>query len=317
MQDAISDIVTKKLSGNLLTDKEQSAFDQWLQVPANADEYAELVRVWTIAGKAEYTMDVDIDAEWEQFKQLTQKRRFLRPQFAWIASAVASVALLIGIFASRSATTTEVFRYATVDGAEMVVLPDSSTVWLNKNSQLTYKYNEARHSRNVALCGEAMFNVRHTGDDFVVKTPQNVFTKVLGTSFNLKAYDTDGKVELTVVEGKVSFGARKNNRIVTKGQHASFDCAEKELMPTDSLDNNALAWRTGLFAYDNKSLSQISVQLGDYLNKKIVLPKDTRNIQYTGKFDHPTAESVAEIIATAMNWNYQISDSEIVFSKRK
>lgn len=317
MQDAISEIVAKNLSGSTLTEQERKALDEWLLVPANADEYAEFVHIWNAAGKVRYQMKVDVDAEWNLFRKQVQKTRYIRPRHVWAASIAASVALLIGIFASRSATTTEVFRYATVDGAEMVVLPDSSTVWLNKNSQLTYKYNEARHSRNVALCGEAMFNVRHTGDDFVVKTPQNVFTKVLGTSFNLKAYDTDGKVELTVVEGKVSFGARKNNRIVTKGQHASFDCAEKELMPTDSLDNNALAWRTGLFAYDNKSLSQISVQLGDYLNKKIVLPKDTRNIQYTGKFDHPTAESVAEIIATAMNWNYQISDSEIVFSKRK
>lgn len=317
MQSAISDILTRNLSGETLTCEEQQAFDEWLRVPANADEYAEIVRIWNAAGKIRYHMDVDVDAEWEQFKQFTQTHRVIRPRFVWAASIAASVALLVGIFASRSANTTEVFKYVTVDAAEMVVLPDSSTVWLNKNSQLLYKYNEARHSRNVALCGEAMFKVRHTGDDFVVKTPQNVFTKVLGTSFNLKAYGTDSKVELTVVEGKVSFGARRDNKVVTKGQHALFDCAEKELMPIDSLDNNVLAWHTGVFSFNNKPITEVASQMGTYLNKKLVLPSNSKNLQYSGKFDHPTAESVAEIIATAMNWNYQISDSEIVFSKRK
>lgn len=316
MQDAISEIVTKKLTGNLLTDKEQSAFDEWLLVPANADEYAELVRVWTLAGKIDYTMDVDVDAEWEQFKQLTQKRRFIRPQFAWIASAVASVALLVGIFTFRSANQTDIVKYASTDTETMIVLPDSSLVWLNKNSQIAYKYNEQKHSRTVALIGEAMFKVRHTGDDFVVKTPHHIFTKVLGTSFNLKAYADAKNVDLAVVEGKVSFGSRHKSTIVTNGQQASFDCKKRDLVPVDSLDNNSIAWHTGLFSYDNKSLSQISAQLGNYLNKKIVLPKDARNVQYTGKFDHPTAESVAEIIATALNWNYQITDNEIVFTKR-
>lgn len=316
MQEAISEIVAKNISGSALTEQEQALLDEWLLVPANADEYAELVRVWTITGKVGYTMHVDVDAEWEQFKQLTQKHRVIRPHFAWVASIAASVALLVGIFTFRSANQADIVKYASADTEKMIVLPDSSLVWLNKNSQIAYQYNKQKHSRNVALVGEAMFKVRHNGDDFVVKTPQHIFTKVLGTSFNLKAYADAKNVDLAVVEGKVSFGSRHKSTIVTKGQQASFDCKKRDLVPVDSLDSNAIAWHSGLFSFDNKPLSQISAQLGNYLNKKIVLPKDTRNIQYTGKFDHPTAESVAEIVATAMSWNYQITSDEIVFSKR-
>lgn len=316
MQDAISEIVAKNLSGSTLTEQEQKVLDEWLLVPANADEYAEFVRIWNAAGKIRYQMKVDVDAEWELFRKQAQKTRYIRPRYVWAASVAASVALLIGIFTFRPAAQSEIFKYASADGSAMVVLPDSSVVWLNKNTHVTYKYNEARQSRTVALDGEAMFNVRHTGDDFVVKTPQKVFTKVLGTSFNLKAYASDKKVELSVVEGKVSFGSRRNNTVVTRGQKAAFNCKNRHLSPTDSIDNNSIGWHTGEFCYNNKPMSQIASQVGSYLNKRIVLPKEARNVQYSGRFNNPTAESVAEIIATAMNWNYQITSDEIVFTKR-
>lgn len=316
MQDAISEILAKKLTESQLTVAEQQQLDAWLQEPANASEYAEVVRLWEAAGNVSYEMKVDVDAEWEQFKQLTQ-HRVVRRRFTWVAAMAASVALLIGIFTFRNSTQTDIFKYVSANTPAMVVLPDSSVVWLNKNSQIAYKYNELTNTRTVALIGEAMFNVRHTGDGFVVKTPQRVFTKVLGTSFNLKACADSKKIELAVVEGKVAFGSRKTSTVVTKGQSASFDCSSNKLSPADSLDNNAIAWHTGIFNYNNKPLSQISAQLESYMGTKITLPADSRNVNYTGYFDHPTPESVAEILATAMNWDYQVTDSEIVFSKRK
>lgn len=315
MQDTISEILAKKLTGSLLTDNERQELDMWLQTPANADEYAEIVRIWEAAGNVKYEMDVDVDAEWQQFKQLT-KHHIVRNRFVWIGSIAASIALLIGIFTFRTNTQSDIFKYVSANVPEMVTLPDSSIVWLNKNSQIAYKYNSLNHTRTVALIGEAMFEVRHNGDEFVVKTPQHVFTKVLGTSFNLKAYADAKKIDLSVVEGKVAFGSRKNSIVVTKGQHASFDCGKNTLVPADSIDNNSIAWHTGTFSYNSVPLTQIVSQLGSYLGKKITIPTDAKNVNYTGHFDQPTSEMVAEIIATAMNWNYQITDSEIVFSKK-
>lgn len=315
MQDAISEILAKKITEGQLTAEEQHELEVWLQEPANAGEYAEVMRLWESAGNVKYEMQVDVDAEWNHFKQLTQ-HSIGRRRFAWVAAMAASVALLIGIFTFRNTTQTDIFKYVSDNAPAMVVLPDSSVVWLNRNSQIAYKYNESKHTRTVALIGEAMFDVRHTGDEFVVKTPQRVYTRVLGTSFNLKALADAKKVDLSVVEGKVAFGSRKVNTVVTKGQSSSFDCNKNIVTPPDSLDNNAIAWHTGVFSYNNKPLSQISTQLGNYLGMKITLPADSRNVNYTGYFDHPTAEQVAEIIATAMNWEYKVNDSEIVFSKR-
>lgn len=311
----ISDILAKKFTDGNLTAEEQKALDLWLREPAHAEEYAETLRVWDAAGNINYKMDVDVDAEWNRFRQLTA-HRITRHRFAWVVSIAASVALLVGLFMFVPTKHDDIFKYESDGVAEMVVLPDSSIVWLNKNSKIAYRYNASKQIRTVALIGEATFDVRHTGDGFVVKTPQKVFTKVVGTSFNLKAYKGSKTVELAVMEGKVAFGSRKNSTFVEKGQQASFDCQKNTLMPTDSLDNNAIAWHTGTFEYNNRPIEQIAKQLGNYLNKRIVLPQEARNIQYSGKFDHPTAESVAEIIATAMNWDSKITDTEIIFSQK-
>ena len=313
--DAIQEILAKRLTDSPLAESEEQVLANWLREPANADEFAELSRVWAAAGKISYKMNVDIDEEWNQFRNRVS-HRVIRHNFVWAVSIAASVALLVGLFMLAPAKSDNLFKYESGSVAEMVVLPDSSTVWLNKNSKIAYKYNSQKHSRSVALSGEAMFKVRHTGDEFVVKTPQKVFTKVLGTVFNLSAYADAKTVELAVVEGKVAFGSRKNSAIVVKGQQATFDCKAKTVAQPDSLDNNVIGWHTGTFNYDNKPLEQIVKQLGSYLNRQIILPKEARNVQYSGKFDHPTAESVAEIISTAMNWNYKITDTEIIFSQK-
>lgn len=316
MQDTIYDIISKSLTGGQLTQQERQELDAWLRVPANADEYAELVSVWNLTGKVKYTMDVDVDAEWESFKQITAKRRVLRPRFMWIAAAAASIALLISIYAVTPSAKTDTNTYISANKIEKIVLPDSSEVILNRNSKLTYKYNEKRHLRSVTLAGEAMFKVRHTGDDFVVGTKNKVYTKVLGTIFNVKAYDGMQEVDLSVVEGKVQFGSRRSNKVVERGQQAKYDCGKKQLMPTDTLDTNNIAWNTGAFVFNGKPMSKVAMQIGTYLNKKVVLPEGTQNLQYSGRFENPTSEIFAEIVATAMNWNYTITETEIVFTKR-
>lgn len=316
MQDTIYDIISKSLTGGQLTQQEQQEFDAWLRVPANADEYAELVSVWNFTGKVKYTMDVDVDAEWESFKQITAKRRTLRPRYMWVAAAAASVALLVGLFTIHPSANSDVTTFASANNIEKIILPDSSEVILNRNSKITYKYNEKRHLRSVALTGEAMFKVRHTGDDFVVGTKNKVYTKVLGTIFNVKAYDGAQEVDLSVVEGKVQFGSRRSNKVVERGQQAVFDCEKKLLMPTDTLDTNNIAWNTGAFVFNGKPMSKVASQMGSFLNKKVVLPEGTQNLQYSGHFENPTSEVFAEIVATAMNWNYTITDSEIIFTKR-
>lgn len=311
MYTEIDEILAKKVAGEPLSPQEEQSFAQWLLEPDNAEAYADYVNIWNASGKIVSDLSIDVDAEWETFKQNTQKRKIVKFNFAWVASIAASIALVIG-FAVMLQQPSSVEYFA--DKADTkIILPDSTIVWLNKNTRLAY--SEKNHKRMLSLTGEALFKVRANGNEFVVTTPHNVETKVLGTTFNLKAYEKSKYVNLSVIEGKVEFGHKNTKAIVTKGEQSVFNCSQMALQPTDSLDHNAISWHTKQFVFNNKPMQQIVNQLGKFLNKKIVLPNNSQRIPFTGTFDNPTEQNVAEIIATAMNWNYSITDNEIVFSE--
>src|SRR2546423_14261851 len=90
-----------------------------------------------------------------------------------------------------------------------LVLPDGSTVWLNAGSKLTYNKDFGNNIREVSLVGEAFFDVMHIPDvPFVIETPTAV-VKVLGTSFNVKAYPNETTTETSVIRGRVEISPRQ------------------------------------------------------------------------------------------------------------
>lgn len=86
---------------------------------------------------------------------------------------------------------------------EKQILPDSTVVWLNAGSRISYADNFAEENREIWLEGEACFEVRSdAGQPFIVRAG-NVVIHVLGTKFNIKAYDDENKIETTLINGKL------------------------------------------------------------------------------------------------------------------
>ena len=83
-----------------------------------------------------------------------------------------------------------------------LVLPDSTVVWLNAGSRLTYDEGFGREHRNTTLAGEAFFDVTKDNVPFIINT-KNVQIKVLGTAFNVKAYPNEKTVETSLLRGRV------------------------------------------------------------------------------------------------------------------
>jgi transmembrane sensor len=320
MQETISDIIAKKLSDGHLTVTEQQLLNEWLLLPGNVDQYAELEKVWNLTAKVTYNFQPDVDAEWAHFKTIrnnsSANKRFLKPSIIWTSSIAASVALIIGLFFILSNSGNQIYNYSATALQQKIVLPDSTIVWLNKNSNLTYTFDKKDNERLVNLAGEALFQVTKTGQAFIISTPQQVVTKVLGTEFNLKAYANDIKVDLVVISGKVSFGKSNQNTIITKGQQASYLCNQNKLAEVLPADKNLIAWKTGTFNFNNDPLTKVAEQIGSYLGKTIEMPNEANKLQYSGSFSEPTAESFAQVISVALNWEFSISDTKIVFTSR-
>ena len=149
-------------------------------------------------------------------------------------------------------------------------LPDGSKVWLNQNSSL--QYEKSFDQRIVYLEGEAFFEVaKKNGQSFEIFAGDSK-TKVLGTSFNVRAYPNENKVEIAVETGKVNFSAENDaqeNALLTKGEFATYTKSSQEVEKLTFTKLNAAAWKKGALQFDDSKLEEVIESLERYYDIEI------------------------------------------------
>ncbi len=201
--------IIRFLTGNL-DDSELRSFQAWRDAdPTNETVFREIERIWLDSEVRFHDDTDDTDQQWASLNRLleTPSRearlvKFPLPLVLKVAAAILVVFLSIIYFIPRAASI-ETFTIASQGEAQMVLLPDSSTVWLNANSSLSYTEDFGTKERHVILEGEAFFDVTRNENVPFIVVAQGAIVKVLGTSFNVK--NENGAVALVVEEGKVRF----------------------------------------------------------------------------------------------------------------
>lgn len=145
-------------------------------------------------------------------------------------------------------------------GEFRITLEDSTEVWLNAASRLTYPESFDGQERRVSLEGEAYFKVAKdaTKPFIVVSSSQEV--RVYGTEFNVCAYSDEKDIRTTLVEGSISLRPINGNQselMLTPGKQAIFDKSE-ETARVVSVDTEVItSWRTGVFVFEGQTMEQI------------------------------------------------------------
>jgi Fe2+-dicitrate sensor, membrane component len=158
-----------------------------------------------------------------------------------------------------------------------VVLPDRSKVYLNAGTTIKYpKTFAAAATRNVELSGEAFFEVTHNASQpFIIRT-SHAQVKVLGTSFDVAAYQASDSVMVVVETGTVELSQRGAAQAIrlTKGNSGVFYAGDHKLVKSESSDVNAIAWKTNNIVFHNASLDYVSKTLERLFNTRIRLQNE-------------------------------------------
>ena len=212
--------------------------------------------------------------------------RRLWVQVASIAAILISGLLLgstITYLTSKSKILSEQLVFETPRGEKSLVkLPDGSQVWLNANSRLVYHSFSSSH-RQVELTGEAFFNVAHNEKaPFVVKTNE-CEVEVLGTTFNIMAYDEFGRKEITLLNGKVNVHINGDEQVLKPGQ--ALILKDHKVQVIDVNSSQASGWVDNKFNFQNISLSELMKRLENWYDVDITLENNTgREVNFTGTF---------------------------------
>src|SRR5690606_18090672 len=164
-----------------------------------------------------------------------------------------------------------------------MTLPDGTKVWLNADSRITFLSNLGTQHREVTVTGEVYFEVaKLDGKRFTVKSAAGEI-EVLGTKFNVRAYPEDSSMQTALVEGSLAMKT-DSDRVVLKPNQVGVASASQRIMVSDQ-DRimDMIAWKNGLFLFENTTLADVGRQLGRWYNIRIQLGEGLANQRITGK----------------------------------
>lgn len=199
-----------------------------------------------------------------------------------------------------------------------ILLPDGSQVILNANSSISYS-EDFKQNRKLKLIGEAFFKVvKNPKRPFVVETSQ-FKTKVLGTSFNVKAYPNTINT-VSVVTGKVEVNSKENlawKSILIKNQWISIKKQEApQLSNDDAKDFNA--WTKNILIFQNSSLRETAITLENQFNVTIVFEKqELEELRITGKFKEENLNNILNSIALVKQLEIQFLTKNKIYVRKK
>jgi len=197
-------------------------------------------------------------------------------------------------------------------GQYQVVLPDGTKVWLNAASSLRYPEVFVGNERSVQLTGEAYFEVaKNKMKPFHVKS-KNQDVEVLGTHFNINSYMDDKTIKTTLLEGSIKISNQKFNKILTPGEQAIAGIAENAFIHVSNdvdLDDQ-VAWKNGLFRFNDSELRDVLIQLERWYDVKIDY-SSLPNKRYNGMV--PRKSKLSQVLAMLEktgNIKFQLTDGK-------
>ncbi len=308
------DLIGKYLSGELST-REEGELMAWVNASAqNREVFEEMVQLWSLTETSpEPEFPVNLPKAWaalgsridlgeatlvaEPVVSTAKPALQVLPQpkmrsLNWVWSAAAAVAVLViaAWWVFMRDTTPEPLAFSTLDNeSRSITLPDQSKIVLNENSSLSYTFDG--DTRKVVLSGEAFFDVeKDAKHPFVIETGE-VQTRVLGTSFNIRAYPDEAKVKVSVKTGRVemrkventlkevnpALELRPGNTGVYSTENASLKKASD--MATEDVD----AWQQGMVILpDGTTLIDVIHTVEKLYNIKIQVDQDIQDIRIDG-----------------------------------
>ncbi len=195
----------------------------------------------------------------KQIGQNTSIRRIPFIRYIGYAAAILIIALFSTITYNYLKQPEILYVSTSYGEKKEVTLPDGSLIILNSMSSITYPEKMNGEIREVSLQGEAYFDVaKKTNKAFIVKA-DNVEVKVLGTKFNIDAYENQEHITTTLFEGIVSVGLHGNTvQKLNPGEQAVFSKTSEELkiLQLENTDGEE-AWRNNMLVFENIPLSDI------------------------------------------------------------
>ena len=202
-------------------------------------------------------------------------------------------------------------------GEYSITLSDGTIVYLNAESELRYPVKFVGEDRRVYLSGEAYFDVVHDKAHPFVVDVKNSTVRVLGTSFDVRAYADEDEVLTTLVQGSVRFSAGKESVILEPGEQVVLDKSGR--LETREVDTYLYtAWKDGVFAFKRQRLEEIMKVVARWYDVNVFWENvSQKEVTFTGKMKrYDDFSKVVEMLEMTGNTEFMIKENNIFIREK-
>lgn len=327
----IDRLIARFLAGEA-SEKEKLLLNRWMdESEVNRKYFGDIQFVNDRVVASNRIVKVDVDGAWEKvhrrMKTKVMEKRvepkiipLVIPLWLRVAAVVMIVSgLSLGLYRYFYLPRVQQYELTAIASADSIIsrqLSDSSTVFLNRNSQITYSPSYGKKERRVRLQGEAFFDVKHIDEKpFIVET-QGTLIEDIGTSFNIKAFETDTIVEVYVKSGVVRFFTSDNEGIVLKvGETGIFNKKTGKFTQPVTQNPNVISYTNNVFIFQNTRLSEAIQQLRKVYNANITIGSDSiRDCTISVTFENEEIEVILSIIAETLDLQVKFENDAFVLT---
>jgi len=310
-KNSIDELLIKNLT-DFATDSEKVELEKWLSLnEENQNYFNKFKSVWELSSNVKEYQEIDTESSLKNVKKRIDfnTKPKTKVKALWMAIRIAAILVLFFglyfIFSNKGATsdTFKMVKVESPDKIKVIVLPDSTVVTLNLASVIEYPENFEGKERRVKFKGEAYFEVTPNKlKPFIIETNKSE-TKVVGTAFNLKAIANNETESIVVTEGIVEFSGKtestKKAVLIEKGGKATLN---SELKKEKNTNPNFMAWKTGVFVFDNQNLVESLQELSEFYHVKFKI-QDTVLTSYTlnGRYEKLSINELVEILEMTLD----------------
>ena len=326
------ELLARYFSGEC-SSEEKKLIESWMRAdPKNKIEIDNLGKIWLVS-EVQYknwNAHEALKKVWERIDKTLPERKPLLIRYpivrimryaAVFLFFLASTLILSRIFLNQSVPViTEVL--VPNGTTREIVFPDSSKVYLDAGSFLTYSDRFGEKLREVNLEGEGYFEItRNPQIPFIVNAGEAVI-KVIGTKFNVRAWKSSHMVEVVVEEGKILFSSKDDSDdssvIIAKNQMSTLTENGQPQNPQVVDVGQYLSWMNHAMNFHNVPLNEVLQQLERWYNLTISI--ENNSILFVPvTINIPRQDSVEgylNLIGTIFGLKYEISGKNVTFSKR-
>lgn len=336
MRGQIPDIANRFIAGEACSASELASFKSWLTDTSSQSEVELwLAENWSVAEEIE--SGVLIESVYRQIeayesshrrkpvKSITRILRFYQKTAAILL--VPLIAACILYLANNKPVTSDKFTetYAPRGQKSQITLVDGTKVWLNSDTKIKYPGTFSGQQREVSLEGEAFFEVtKDAHHPFVVHTSK-LDVKVLGTKFNVKAYNDENQIETSLFEGKVNLvfpATDANSEPVEKAlvpNHALiFYKSENKLKQGKFLHDEIDGWKNNRLIFKDDTFSNLVRKVERWYDVKVVYDAKLFNDRRLTVELHEgeRLERLMEIIGVALSVEYKYEKGQIILTPK-